>query len=194
MRTGDAGDERGAGRENGQAPFGEDGTELVRRLRQLEHRVPPEELDELWIFPPLEDPEGTREFLLFTRAAGPRTRRVYSARSRGRGEDGGKERAPVHGAAGENGDPRSADAAADPSSVPGPVNGERRNGDGADSGFQSVVEHGRVPAERLPRIVERFLRRLGEERTPVHVQLDGSVDRWGELLSRLGQGEDGREN
>lgn len=196
--TRETGEWRGGGRENGDTPSGGGDSDLVKRLQHLEHRVPPDELDELWIFPPLEETEGTREFLLFTRQAGRETRRVYSARVEGTGEKNGAGEAMARNASG-SGDAPSAGSGSNTSPSTPSVNGNGLDGDDGSGGpdgsrLQSIVEHGRVPAERLPRIVERFLRRLGEERVPVHVELDGSPDRWGKLLADVAPGETGGEN
>jgi len=53
--------------------------------------------------------------------------------------------------------------------------------DGEDGGTR-VVAHGEVPEERMPRFVERFRRRLEEERDPIHVEVGGCPDRWHSLL------------
>lgn len=159
--------------------------ELVRRLRHLEHFVPPEQMGEIWIFPPLEEPEGTREFVLFTRMSGDEERQVYSARDRRDGPEGS--------APGTNGDGAHAAAAATNG------NGSRgnggaptdENGDGAPGGgareelAQAIVEHGRAPAGRLPGLVESLLRRLGDQRAPVHVAIEGSRGAWDDLVTRV---------
>ncbi|MFQ5678179.1 MAG: hypothetical protein ACE5HP_01810 [Gemmatimonadota bacterium] len=107
------------------------------RLQALARTVPPTEIGELWVFPPLEALEGSAEFFLFTRRVGEERRGLYSARLEG-----------------ENG------------------SGER----------QVVVEHGSVPADRVPRLVDRLQRRLGEGFRPYHAVIDGSTVRWEELL------------
>ena len=159
--------------------------ELVRRLRHLEHFVPPEQMGEIWIFPPLEEPEGTREFVLFTRMSGDEEREVYSARERRDGPEGSGR--------GRNGNGDHAAAAAtngNGSRVNGgtPTDG---NGVGASRGSgreglaQAIVEHGRAPAGRLPGLVESLLRRLGDQRAPVHVAIEGSRRRWDDLVTRV---------
>lgn len=42
-------------------------TETADRLRHLAGRISPEELSEVWVFPPMEDVDGSDEFHLFTR-------------------------------------------------------------------------------------------------------------------------------
>lgn len=145
--------------------------ELIRRLRHLEDFVSPELMGELWIFPPLDEPEGTREFVLFTRMDGDGERAVYSARHRPGDDDGARAAAAGNGAG---------DAAARSGNGGAP---ERTAGGEAPE--QAVVEHGRAPAERLPGLVEALLRRLGDERAPVHVAIEGSRRRWDELVTRL---------
>ncbi len=116
--------------------------QLTLRLQHLARAIPPAEIAELWIFPPLLELEGSAEFLIFTRFFNGRGRRVYSARL----------------PAGES--------------------------NGTDHEHQQeIVEHGSVPHDRLPRIVERFQRRLGENREPVHVAIEGRTERWDALLA-----------
>lgn len=136
--------------------------ELVRRLRSVGRAVTPGEIGELWIFPPLEDVEESAEFLLFTRLSGNGDRRLYSARM-------GRDVPPEGEDAGPTGD-AGAEAVA-----PGeaPANGRR----------QRITDHGTIPADRVPRLVERFRRRVeAEGHEPVHVVVDGAPERWRELL------------
>lgn len=140
--------------------------ELCRRLLELQEVVSPEEIAELWVFPPLPEVEASSEFVLFTRFDEGQARRLYSARVRPSPNGYG---AGAH--ARENGDGPPAEA-----------NGE-----------QEVVEHGSVPASRVPRLVQGFLRRLEEDEDPLHVVIDGSRGRWSELLpARRNGGEPGR--
>lgn len=53
--------------------------ETIERLRRLAGSIPPEELSEIWIFPPLDDVEGSDEFHLFTRCVGEGVYRVCAA-------------------------------------------------------------------------------------------------------------------
>lgn len=115
---------------------GATGDALVARLHDLARAIPPLEIAELWIFPPLAELEKSAEFLLCTRFRDGERRTLYSAR--------------LHGA-----------------------NGTRS---------QLVVEHGSVPAGRVPRLVERLQRRLGGDDQPFHVVIDGRERRWRELL------------
>lgn len=144
--------------------------EVGRRLLELEGVIPPTEIGELWVFPPLEEPEDSREFVLFTRFGENGTRRLYSARVPPSSQGERRE-------------------------IPGPDGytperdrkmANRRNGDGDDADDelpeQRVTEHGEIPAGRLPGLVQRFRRRLGDDRVPVHVEVDGSRERWIELL------------
>lgn len=145
--------------------------ELTRRLRALARAVSPEELGELWIFPPLSDMDGSAEFLLFTRRLERDRRRVYSARMAFRAENGGPE---AGVAAAGNGTPPGAGAG---------------NGDGSGGGEgdpvpgQRITEHGSVPSGRVHRLVDRFRRRLEDEGEPVHVVIDGRRERWAELVA-----------
>lgn len=136
--------------------------ELVRRLRSVGRAVTPGEIGELWIFPPLEDVEESAEFLLFTRLSGNGDRRLYSARM---GRDGPGE-GEADGPAGDAG----AEAVVPEET---PANGRR----------QRITDHGTIPADRVPRLVERFRRRVeAEGHEPVHVVVDGAPERWSELL------------
>lgn len=144
--------------------------ELARRLRALARAVSPEEMGELWIFPPLSDMDGSAEFLLFTRRLERDRRRVYSARKTLRAGNGGTE-------------------AADGSAANGGGAAGAGNGDGpdADAGDpapgQQITEHGSVPSGRVHRLVDRFRRRLEDGGEPVHVVIDGRRERWTELVA-----------
>lgn len=143
--------------------------ELARRLRALARAVSPEEMGELWIFPPLSDMDGSAEFLLFTRRLERDRRRVYSARRSLRAGNGGAE------------------AADGPAANGGPAGAG--NGDGPDAGGghpapgQQITEHGSVPSGRVHRLVDRFRRRLEDGGEPVHVVIDGRRERWAELVA-----------
>jgi FAD/FMN-containing dehydrogenase len=117
-----------------------------RRLQLLGSVVPPLEIAELWVFPPLPEVDASAEFFLFTRIQEGNRRALYSARLLP-----------------ENGSPAR----------------------------QVVEEHGSVPADRLPRLVGRLQRRLGEHHCPLHVVIDGQAGRWQELLDELLGGPDG---
>lgn len=111
--------------------------ETIRRLEEVGLRVPPPQIADVWIFPPLDGVDGSSEFLLFTRLMEGQERRLYTARR----------------AAHPNGS------------------------------SQEIEEHGRVPAGRMPRLIEHFRRRLGEETEPLHLEVHGSEARWRELLA-----------
>jgi hypothetical protein len=115
------------------------GQSVDLRLRELGRTIPPSEIAELWVFPPLAALEGSAEFFLFTCFDGDR-RRLYSA------------------------------------CLPP---GIRANG---NSG-QTITEHGLVPADRVPRMVHRLQRRLGDLGEPRHVEIGGSDVRWAELTT-----------
>ena len=75
------------------------------RLRRLAGRIPPDELSEVWVFPPLEDVEDSDEFHLFTRRMGDGVFRVCAAEFSG--ENGKSEaRVTVYGAVPEARVPR----------------------------------------------------------------------------------------
>lgn len=139
-------------------------TELVRRLQAVGRAVTPEEIGELWIFPPLDEVEASAEFLLFTRMVRDDQRRLYSAGLRNPEAGDG---APADGRPSSNGTSSNGTAGTE-------GNGQRR---------QRITDHGTVPADRVPRLVNRFRRRLDEdEHEPVHVVIEGTLARWRELL------------
>ena len=49
--------------------------------------------------------------------------------------------------------------------------------------YQVIVEHGRVPAGRVPRLIGQLQRRLGRSAPPRHVVIDGEHQRWEDLLN-----------
>ena len=118
---------------------GVSGQSVDLRLRELGRTIPPSEIAELWVFPPLAGLEGSAEFFLFTCFDGDR-RRLYSA-------------------------------CLSP--------GVRPNG----TSGQIITEHGLVPADRVPRMVNRLQRRLGDLGEPTHLDIGGSDLRWTELTT-----------
>jgi hypothetical protein len=48
---------------------------------------------------------------------------------------------------------------------------------------QVIVEHGRVPAARVPRLIGQLQRRLGRSAPPRHVVIDRDHQRWEDLLN-----------
>jgi len=153
--------------EGGSASVPEISQELVGRLRAVGRAVSPEEIGDLWIFPPLSDVEDSSEFLLFTRHREGDRRSVYSARvRRNEGDEPGSGKAPGT-------DGRPLQDAGTPDGAGGPQG----------AAAQRITHHGTVPGDRVGRLIRRFRRRLGEEdREPVHVTLDGRRDRWSALL------------
>lgn len=155
--------------------------EVARRLRAVGRAVSPEEIGDLWIFPPLEDIEHSAEFLLFTRKMEEGKLRLYSARVRravaGPGENG-------DAAATANGNGDAATANGNGNGAHG--HGVSANGNGAGPPAaairQQITEHGTVPADRVPGLVVRLRRRLGDDGEPRHVTIDGRPERWLELL------------
>ena len=126
------------------------------RLRRLAGRIPPDELSEVWVFPPLEDIEGSDEFHLFTRRMSEGVYRVCAAEFPG---DGGKDDAAV--------------------SANGAGNGSRATTvDGKKAGEPRVTVYGAVPESRVPRLVAGFRDRLGDGREPLYLPIYGSLERW----------------
>jgi len=72
--------------------------ETAGRLRYLAGRIPPEELSEVWVFPPLDDVEGSDEFHLFTRRMSEGVYRVCAAEFAGEAQ----ARVSVYGAVPES--------------------------------------------------------------------------------------------
>lgn len=143
--------------------------EVCRRLRDLEGEIPPTEIGELWVFPPLEEPDGSREFVLFTRYGDNGTRRLYSARVP---PPDGEERRELPGPSGYT---RERDR----------VMANRRDDNGSEPQElpeQRITEHGSMPAGRLPALVKRFRRRLGDDRAPLHLEIGGREERWVEAV------------
>lgn len=131
------------------------------RLLEVARRVPTGAIGEVWIFPPLPEIEESAEFLVFTRYEEDGRLRLYTARRR-RGS-------PVATADRPEGEAAGATTGADPQ--------------------EEVRAHGVVPADRLPRLLERFQRRVGPDHEPVHVRVEGSDDRWRALVRRAEPGE-----
>lgn len=142
--------------------------ELARRLRAVGRAVAPEEIGELWIFPPLSERESSAEFLLFTRRLEEGRRRVYSARAAARA-DGGPEDGRGPGGDGTGARVRGDGGAEDAA--------PRNGGPG-----QRITEHGSVPSGRVHRLVDRFRRRLEDGGEPLHVVIEGRRERWSSLL------------
>jgi hypothetical protein len=61
-----------------------------------------------------------------------------------------------------------------------------RNGGPEPHVKQEVTEYGSVPAQRLPRLIEGFRKRLGDVRPPIHLTIDGCPLSWDRLVSLEG--------
>ena len=121
----------------------------ARRLRRLAGRIPPDELSEIWVFPPLEDVEGSDEFHLFTRRMSEGVYRVCAAEFPSESEPEKK----TEGGSG------------------GPI-------DGRAAGEPRVTVYGAVPESRVSRLVAGFRDRLGDGREPLYLPIYGSLERW----------------
>jgi len=154
--------------------------DLKRRLREVGWQVPPEEIGDVWIFPPLPELDDSREFLLFTRCRAGGGHRVYSARSVIRdGSDG--QTGVASGELVENGDSSAnQNSSANGNGAVYAMGAMGAGGVGTLSpgGGQELVEHGSVPASRVAGFIERFRRRLREDREPLHLVIGGSVEEW----------------
>lgn len=62
----------------------------------------------------------------------------------------------------------------------------RRQRNGALAVEREVAEHGIAPAERVERLIDGVLRRLGDEpgETPQAARIEGQPDRWLELVAQ----------
>ena len=147
-------------------------SDLAVRLRALGYSVSPAEISDLWVFPPLPDLEDSGDFVLFTRVLPDEMRRVCRAEfadvvvTNGNGNQ----------ANGRNGGGVAGNGQT-------PVNGNGNGiGDGNGNGNRSgthvarITEYGRVPSKRVQRVVDGFRRRLGDDREPLHIRVDGCPD------------------
>lgn len=148
---------------------------VIERLRDVERRMDPAEIAGVWIFPPLPDLEESSEFVLLSRYLDDGRLRLYTSGLRRRArkvESAERAAGEAGGGSGSEGGP----------SAPPP---------GAD---HEVTEHGAVPADRLPRLLDRFRRRIDQEADPRHVAIGGSRERWEALVPRsepeAGEGAD----
>jgi len=143
---------------------------VAGRLRDVEARVDPDQIAEVWIFPPLPDLEDSSEFVVLSRYVPDGRRRLYTAGLRRRAS-------PRMGGEPEEGAPERPE--------PGGAEPDGASPDGGEPlSTHEVTEHGVVPADRVPRLLERFRRRIGEEHEPRHVPIEGSRDRWEALVPR----------
>lgn len=129
-------------------------SDLAVRLRALEHSVSPAEISDLWVFPPLPDLEDSGDFVLFTRVLPDEMRRIC--------------RVEFLEVVVTNGNGHQ-------------VNG--RNGNGPVTPVARITEYGRVPSKRVQRVVDGFRRRLGDDREPLHIRVDGCPDSWIRMLA-----------
>ncbi len=138
-------------------------SEVATRLRDLGQRVAPAEISDVWVFPPLCHLEGSKEFLLFTRFLPDEMRHLC-----------GVEFADGNGNGNGNGHivNRRPDASGDGKGEPAAENGRVR----------SITEYGAVPSHRVSRVVARFRERLGERSEPLHFEIGGCADSWGQLV------------
>ena len=145
---------------NGAGHAAEDHPETISeltaaRLRRLAGRIPPDELSEVWVFPPLEDIDGSDEFHLFTRRMSEGVYRVCAAEFPGDPDGNGTTNGAANGTA-------NGTAAVD----------------GNKAGEPRVTVYGAVPESRVPRLVAGFRDRLGDGRQPLYLPIYGSLERW----------------
>ena len=148
-------------------------SELATRLHALGRSVSPVEISELWVFPPLPDIEDSGEFVLFTRVLADEMRRVCAVAFEDGVADNGA--VPVNGNGNGNGT----------ASLNGNGNGHgagNGNGAGLSGPTVRITEYGRVPSNRVQRVVDGFRRRLGDDREPLHLRVDGCPHSWVSML------------
>ncbi|HKK28373.1 MAG TPA: hypothetical protein VKB18_09850 [Gemmatimonadota bacterium] len=141
-------------------------TPVIERLRDVERRMDPAEIAGVWIFPPLPDLEASSEFVLLSRYLTDGRLRLYTSGLRRRARE-------AESAAGDAGEAGGTGSGSEGASSSPPT--------GAD---HEVTEHGAVPADRLPRLLDRFRRRIDQEADPRHVAIEGSRERWEALVPR----------
>jgi hypothetical protein len=69
----------------------------------------------------------------------------------------------------------------------GDGNGELAAGYGR---VRSITEYGAVPSHRVSRVVAGFRERLGEHSEPLHFEIGGCADSWGQLIDPEGPASD----
>ena len=149
-------------------------SDLAVRLRALEHSVSPAEISDLWVFPPLPDLEDSGDFVLFTRVLPDEMRRICRAEFAEAVATNGNG----HQVNGRNGN-----GVAGNGQTTGNGNGNGHgNGPGTPVAAR-ITEYGRVPTKRVQRVVDGFRRRLGDDREPLHIRVDGCQDSWIRMLA-----------
>ena len=159
--------------------------EVATRLRDLGQRVAPAEISDVWVFPPLSHLEGSTEFLLFTRFLPDEMRHlcgVEFADGNGNGNGNGHivNRRPEPNGAGNGNGNGNGDGNGD-------ANGELA---AANGHVRSITEYGAVPSHRVSRVVAGFRERLGEHSEPLHFEIGGCADSWGQLVDPEGSASD----
>jgi hypothetical protein len=156
-------------------------SDLAVRLRALGHSVSPTEISDLWVFPPLPDLEDSGDFVLFTRVLPDEMRRVCRVEfadpvvTNGNGQQANGRNGNGNGVAGNgraagNGNGNGTSVAA--------------HGHDSETPVAHITEYGRVPSKRVQRVVDGFRRRLGDDREPLHIRVDGCPDSWLQALAR----------
>ena len=151
-------------------------SDLAIRLQALGHSVSPTEISDLWVFPPLPDLEDSGDFVLFTRVLPDEMRRVCRVEF--------AEAVPTNGNGHQvNGRNGNGNGVAGNGQTTDNGNGNG-NGHGPDTPVARITEYGRVPSKRVQRVVDGFRRRLGDDREPLHIRVDGCPDSWLQVLAR----------
>ncbi len=174
----------------------EDPNSTVAILRALARALPPEDIDELWIFPPRRIGSGQSTVVVasaFEQPSGPKAEGSGSDEDAAAGHIGSPEPAPDDVA-----QPTDPPAAPEPDTDTGDeVASDRRriltarftvarNAQHQNELRHELAEHGAAPAERVGRVVDGVFRRLDDEpEPPRHARIAGERDRWAELLAEL---------
>ncbi len=147
-----------------------DPTSPVALLQALARALPPEAIDELWIFP-ARRVGGSQSTVIVASAFEPNA-----------GAATGPE-----GSDAEAG--QTAEAAPDRRRI---ITARFTLGGDAHARElrQELAEHGAAPAERIGRVVDGVVRRLDDEPAPPrHARIAGDASRWLELLEHLARSE-----
>ncbi|HEX9105878.1 MAG TPA: hypothetical protein VF832_01590 [Longimicrobiales bacterium] len=181
----------------------EDPNSTVAILQALARALPPEAIDELWIFPPrrigagqstvvvasaFEQPAQAaapeaapdQNVLEFPAAPNPPVDETVEPEPAGEPEE--------PGVAGEGDVAADDDVASDRRRILTARFTLGKNKQHQPELRHELAEHGAAPAERVGRVVDGVFRRLDDEpEPPRHARIGGERDRWLELLASLSQ-------
>ena len=179
----------------------EDPNSTVAILQALARALPPEAIDELWIFPPRRIGAGQSTVVVAS---------AFERPAPAAGPTGAPDDEAIAGhidgpqvAAGDVASPTDPATAQQPADEDGAEDDEvasdrrriltarftiTRNPQHQPELRPELAEHGAAPAERVGRVVDGVFRRLEDEpEPPRHARIGGERDRWVELLASLSQ-------